>query len=61
MDAHSESRQEILVAASVNLTTVKYILVAAKAKLTVARNLIIKGLAEQPELTRCSENAFSLQ
>ena len=61
MDAHSESRQEILAGASVNLTTVKYILVAAKAKLAVARSLIIKGLAEQPELTRYSENAFSLQ
>ena len=55
MDAHSESRQGVLAAASVNFAAVKYILTTMKTKFTVARILRIKGSAEQPEPTRCSE------
>ena len=61
MDAVSESRQGVLIAASENLATANFTLIAMKAKLTAAKNLRIKGQVEQAEPIRCSENSFSLQ
>ena len=49
MDAYSESRQGVL-------AVVKYILATAKTKFVAARIFIIKGPAEQPKPTCCSEN-----
>ena len=60
MDVDSESRQKVLAAANANLSAGKYILATAKAKLAATRNLIIKGLANQPKPTHCSKNPFSL-
>ena len=54
MDLDSKSKQGVLATVSANLAT-------AKAKLAVAKNLRIKGQAEQPEPTRYSENHFLQQ
>ena len=61
MDADSESRQGVLVAASANLAATNYTLAATKAKLATARNLRIKGQAKQPEPTRCTKNVANLR
>ena len=56
MDAYSESRQRVFVAASVKFTTVKYILAVAKTKFATARIFRIKGPVKPLEPTRYSEN-----